>query len=605
MKKIKINKICSLALIVCVLMQGMCYPLPAGAADPERTGETISRTLYHEHGSVCYEEVYHPCGGEVVSSRDDQNNQYNVCTKCGFTWKGMPAEIHFGENVSELTCSVRSIGTFFIRSTTSGDAPVLIAGLSDISDVIDDFDIRWNVAGNDTGWDEAGDDLNLDTAAASAYGVNEILAVRSGTYSAVLNYHDKILDEWFQESLSYTVTEEKYEEEPEEGPEEEPGEEEPGEEQEEKPEEEPGEEQEEKPEEEPGEEQEEKPEEEPGEEREEKPEEELGEEQEEKPEEEPGEEQEEKPEEEPGEEQEGESEEEPAEGPGEKVKKKENKPGDGGGPVPEVEEERPSDEEQEDETPAGDEEGSGSGDEGGDGAVSENAASGNGSISGNSVSGNSASENAAGGNRASGGNGSGRKKTVNKNAGQEEARVTEEMTGDNAWQSGAEEPVEQSPDQPLIPEEEPEQETAGFETQETAPEPTGNTGAGVKGGTEPEATVPALKKVAKAGAMTVGGIGSVLAIYAGMVYLLAMAEVDTIRPDGSRKRLCKLSIHSEKGKAFMIRLNSRLQERCETDRLCLKLPLLFAMRYKDHTILVQSRGRLQEKRIGREIFVSI
>ena len=105
--------------------------------------------------------------------------------------------------------------------------------------------------------------------------------------------------------------------------------------------------------------------------------------------------------------------------------------------------------------------------------------------------------------------------------------------------------------------------------------------------------------------MTVGGIGSILAVYAGLVYIFAMAEVDTIRPDGSRKRLCKLSIHSEKGKAFMIRINSKLKERCETDRLCLKLPVLFALRYKDHTIIVQSRGKLQEKRIGREIFVSI
>ena len=62
-KKIKINKICSLALIVCVLMQGMCYPLPAGAADPERTGwfphgmtKTIN-TMYARnaglHGKVC------------------------------------------------------------------------------------------------------------------------------------------------------------------------------------------------------------------------------------------------------------------------------------------------------------------------------------------------------------------------------------------------------------------------------------------------------------------------------------------------------------------------------------------------------------------------
>ncbi len=120
-----------------------------------------------------------------------------------------------------------------------------------------------------------------------------------------------------------------------------------------------------------------------------------------------------------------------------------------------------------------------------------------------------------------------------------------------------------------------------------------------------DAAIPVIKRVAKAGAVTVGGIGSVLAVYAGLVYVLAMAEVDTIRPDGSRKRLCKLSIQSEKGKAFMIRLGSSLQEKCETDRLCLKLPLLFALRYKDHTIIVQSRGKSQEKRIGREIFISI
>ena len=56
---------------------------------------------------------------------------------------------------------------------------------------------------------------------------------------------------------------------------------------------------------------------------------------------------------------------------------------------------------------------------------------------------------------------------------------------------------------------------------------------------------------------------------------------------------------------YMMRLGSSLQEKCETDRLCLKLPLLFALRYKDHTIIVQSRGKLQEKRIGREIFVNI
>ena len=117
--------------------------------------------------------------------------------------------------------------------------------------------------------------------------------------------------------------------------------------------------------------------------------------------------------------------------------------------------------------------------------------------------------------------------------------------------------------------------------------------------------MPIIKKAAAVGAVTVGSLGGILGIYAGLVYLLAMAEVETICPDGRKKRLGRLAIHSEKGKAFLIRLPREMLEQCETDRICLRIPALFAIRYRTRSIVIQTRIRIQEKQIAREIHVEI
>ena len=246
---------------------------------------------------------------------------------------------------------------------------------------------------------------------------------------------------------------------------------------------------------------------------------------------------------------------------------------------------------------------------GNSGSSSENSVSENGSGSGseNSVSGNSGGGNGSG--AAAGISGRRTGKAADNAQEAEAAGAAEDDLWEDAGGDDAALPAAEEDTVPVTAEDEDLPEINSG-TDESGEVPGDGDAAGKNRSIKTEernasAALPVIKKVAKAGAVTVGGIGSVLAVYAGLVYVLAMAEVDTIRPDGSRKRLCKLSIQSEKGKAFMIRLGNSLQERCETDRLCLKLPLLFALRYKDHTIIVQSRGKLQEKRIGREIFVNI
>lgn len=117
--------------------------------------------------------------------------------------------------------------------------------------------------------------------------------------------------------------------------------------------------------------------------------------------------------------------------------------------------------------------------------------------------------------------------------------------------------------------------------------------------------MPIIKKAAAVGAVTVGGLGGILGIYAGLVYLLAMAEVETICPDGRKKRLGRLAIHSEKGKAFLIRLPREMLEQCETARICLHIPAPFAMIYRKRSIVIQTRIKIQEKQISREILVEI
>ncbi len=286
-------------------------------------------------------------------------------------------------------------------------------------------------------------------------------------------------------------------------------------------------------------------------------------------------------------------------------------------PLP-TEDEEGSGEEPENGEEIGSEEEAETGEENGSGENNENGESNSGNGSGgssseNSVSGNnsgSSSENSAGHNPTLTG--------LNRRTGNKTPETAEDGNlsdgadlSDQETAGGESDPYPAAEDGgvPLTNEDEDEadiSDTVGKSEAETEiADETGRTFSIETEEKKESAALPVIRKVAKAGAVTVGGIGSVLAVYAGLVYVLAMAEVDTIRPDGSRKRLCKLSIHSEKGKAFMIRLGSSLQEKCETNRLCLKLPLLFALRYKDHTIIVQSRGKLQEKRIGREIFVNI
>ncbi len=206
------------------------------------------------------------------------------------------------------------------------------------------------------------------------------------------------------------------------------------------------------------------------------------------------------------------------------------------------------------------------------------------------------------------GNAAGRniQKPANRKRAETEVQQTEEVT--------LKEPDEEEQEETkIIPQAEAETSESGKEEdlrQQAEPESketavSRSEAEAVKEERESSSVLPVIRKVAKAGAVTVGGIGCIIAVYAGLVYIFTMAEVDTVRPDGSRKRLCKLCIRSEKGKAFAIKLNTEIRERCETDKLCLKLPLLFAMRYKDHTILIQSRGKLQETRISREIYVTI
>ncbi|MBR5422283.1 MAG: hypothetical protein IK115_14175 [Lachnospiraceae bacterium] len=139
----------------------------------------------------------------------------------------------------------------------------------------------------------------------------------------------------------------------------------------------------------------------------------------------------------------------------------------------------------------------------------------------------------------------------------------------------------------------------------TAPVKEESPGEGGKKSREESGNMPVIRRVATVGAVTVGGLGGIVGAYAGLVYLFAMAEVDTVCPDGRKKRLGRLSIRSEKGKAFLVRISRELLEQCETDTLCLRIPALFVLRYHDRTIVVQSRGKKQEKKISREISIKI
>ncbi len=229
-----------------------------------------------------------------------------------------------------------------------------------------------------------------------------------------------------------------------------------------------------------------------------------------------------------------------------------------------------------------------------------------GSDPGSSVSGNSVSENTPEDRRKKG-NGGGKK--VLDTAGTEEGGLTEEADPGN----------DELTDRPVIgeediQEEEEQSEAPSAEAGEKKEEPESGDEDLLPALSEAEekpnekrdsGAMPIIKKAAAVGAVTVGSLGGILGIYAGLVYLLAMAEVETICPDGRKKRLGRLAIHSEKGKAFLIRLPREMLEQCETDRICLRIPALFAIRYRKRSIVIQTRIRIQEKQIAREIHVEI
>ena len=55
----------------------------------------------------------------------------------------------------------------------------------------------------------------------------------------------------------------------------------------------------------------------------------------------------------------------------------------------------------------------------------------------------------------------------------------------------------------------------------------------------------------------------------------------------------------------MISLSREMLEQCETDRICLHIPLLFVLRYRKRSIVIQTRIKVQEKQVAREIIVEI
>ncbi len=542
--KIKKGSLC-LILTICILMLNAYDHLSVSAAGTEQSGVVARQAIRHVHGdenSFCYNDVMFICGGSLIPSYDEKGKKVYTCQKCGRTWLMEGETCHGISQELRLVCTTDILGILYIERSFTGDDIILSAGLEERSIYMDEYDLSWGTSGS-------GADIVIPAGS-------------GGTYTLTLNYHDYLRESWYSTTLSYTVSgreeneekkepenkEENGEETPEEEKEEEGGEETPEEEKEE----------------------------EGGEETpEEEKEEEGGEETpEEEKEEEGG---EETPEEEKKDEEKKDNEKKKA-----VVKKKTEEE-----KAPENKEESPGEEEN-----GGDEEQE----------SSEDGSSDEGAEEDRSVSADSASDNSVSNNTAV-------KKTVIRETKIDDGGISPDgsknETDNEADMMPVTEALEAAGEDDK--ETEPEEETS-ISVNEVATVMNLSSGRGEDPG-KVQSKMPQLKpglpKAAKAGVAAAGGIGSVLAIYAGFVYLMAMAEVDSIRPDGSKKRLCKLSIQSEKGKAFMIRLDKAVQERCETDRIRLKLPLLFVLCYKDHAIIVQSRGKLQEKRIGREIYVNI
>ena len=111
--------------------------------------------------------------------------------------------------------------------------------------------------------------------------------------------------------------------------------------------------------------------------------------------------------------------------------------------------------------------------------------------------------------------------------------------------------------------------------------------------------------VGTAVAVTGGCLGGLAGVYAGLVYLFAMAEIDTICTDGRRKRLGKQVIRSEKGGRFVIAPAKELLERCETDRICIRMSALFVHFYRNRDLIVKMEGKSRATYVRREVCLNL
>lgn len=115
----------------------------------------------------------------------------------------------------------------------------------------------------------------------------------------------------------------------------------------------------------------------------------------------------------------------------------------------------------------------------------------------------------------------------------------------------------------------------------------------------------AVKKTVAVVAVTTGCLGGVAGICAGLVYLFAMAEVDTIGIDGRKKRLGRRLIRSEKGRICSIELCRDILERCETDRICIRMSSVFVRFHRNRSLIVKAREKRLTGYINREVYLTL
>ena len=113
------------------------------------------------------------------------------------------------------------------------------------------------------------------------------------------------------------------------------------------------------------------------------------------------------------------------------------------------------------------------------------------------------------------------------------------------------------------------------------------------------------KTVAVAAAAVTGGAGALWCVYAGMIYFFALAQVNTICTDGSKKFLGRVHIRAQKGKHFEMELTKALLEQCETDRVLIRIPVVFAGLFKNRALSVVAGSKKQQILMRSEIYLTI